>query len=123
MKRDYVDFFVVETHQVPIHQRLLNWARWVKPRWPLYQHPMWRQGRSNARQWHAPVLTDPVDSLDAQAVEKAISALPVAQRDSLRWFYVFGTHPERVCRKLGLSRAGLLQAVRDGRQMLMNRTR
>ena len=123
MRRDNIDFFIVEPHHLAIHERLCNWARYVAVRFTPAQHPMWRQGRSNARQWHAPVLTDPVDSLDAQAVEKAISALPVAQRDSLRWFYVFGTHPERVCRKLGLSRAGLLQAVRDGRQMLMNRTR
>lgn len=121
MKRDNIDFFVVEPHQADIHERLCNWARWVSVRPVPGQHPMWRQSRSNSRQWHQPEPRHEVNTLDAALIEKAVGALPVAHREAIRWQYVWRNGPAKVRRKLGVTDAGLQKLVRDGRQMLMNR--
>lgn len=82
---------------------------------------MWRQGKSNARQWHAPVISDQVDSLDGQAMEKMVAALPDKHRSAIRWCYVECGSPIKIRQKLGLTGDGLRQMVRDARQMLVNR--
>lgn len=123
MKRDLIDFFLVEPHQLGIHARLENWSRWVAtPRLYGITHPMWAKAQSNARQWHEPDLREPVDTLDAQAMEKAVFHLPEPHRDALRWQYVWKGGPLHMARKLGVSKDGLMRLVRDGRQMLMNRS-
>lgn len=121
MKREAIDFFVVESHQLEIHDRLLNWARWVRPRHQHWEHPMWKQGRSNARQWHQPVVGEGIDPLDGQRVEKAVSALPVAYRTAIRWCYVKCDSPHKIRRELAVTADGLLKLIRDARQMLLNR--
>lgn len=120
MKREPVDYWHVEDHQIPVHKRLVNWASWVRPRPPWWQHPMWRWSRSNARQWHQPVLRDPIDSLDAVKVEKTIAALPMPNKQALRWCYVFCSSPHKIRRQLGLSESALQKLLRDSRQMLVN---
>lgn len=120
MMRDYIDYHYVEPHQLAIHERLLNWANWVRVRRGAYVHPMWRQGRSNSRQWHTPEPRVEVDLIDAQAVEKAVGHLPRGHADSLRWHYVWCTSPAQARRNLGVSNEGLQRLVRDGRQMLIN---
>jgi hypothetical protein len=130
MKRDFIDFFLVEPHQLPMHERLMNWSRWVKPGFPSWQAPMWRQGKSNSRQWHQPEPRITVDTLDGHAIEKAVFDLPTPHRDALRWCYFSGCAPRRrdyvspmdMRRKLGVTAEGLMQLIRDGRQMLMNRS-
>lgn len=123
MRRDdLIDFFYVEPHQLGIHSRLENWSRWVSIRFEAGKaHPMWAKSRSNARQWHAPDLREPTDILDAQAMEKAVTLLPTKNRDAIRWNYVTRCGPLHMARRLGVSKTGLSQLVRDGRQMLMNR--
>lgn len=122
LKRDLIDFFVIEPHQLAIHRRLENWARTVVPGAKgSKQHPMWAKSRSNARQWHPPEIRDAVDLLDGHKMEKAVAALPIPHREALRWSYVWQDGPLHQARKLGTTRDGLLKLVRDGRQMLINR--
>lgn len=122
MRRDLIDFFIVEHHQLAIHLRLENWARTVETwRASGKQHPMWAKSSSNSRQWHAPELTDPTDTLDGHKMEKAVGALPLPNRDALRWNYVRRDGPLHAARALGVTKDGLLMLVRDGRQMLINR--
>lgn len=122
MKRDLLDFFLVEPHQLAMHARLENWARAVEV-WRLggRQHPMWAKSQSNSRQWHEPELREPTDTLDGHKIEKAVAALPIPHRDSLRWNYVIRSGPLHAARKLGVTKDALFVLVRDGRQMLINR--
>lgn len=122
MKRDLIDFFIVEPHQLDIHRRLENWSRTVQV-WRAggKQHPMWAKATSNARQWHEPDLRDPTDTLDGHVIEKAVAQLPIPNRDALRWNYVHCGGPLKMAQKLGVTKDGLLKLVRDGRQMLINR--
>lgn len=121
MKRDNIDFFIVEPHQIAIHDRLCNWARYVGVKFIPGQHPMWRQSMSNSRQWHMPEPRQEVDSLDGMKLERAVAALPMSYREALRWHYIWRTSPSKIRRLLGVTNDGLAKLVRDGRQMLINR--
>jgi hypothetical protein len=123
MRRDLIDFFVVEDHQLAIHLRLENWSRTIGM-WRANgkQHPMWLKSQSSARQWHEPELREPTDTLDGHKLEKAVAMLPIHNRDALRWNYVWKGGPLHMARKLGVTKDGLLKLVRDGRQMLINRS-
>ena len=120
MKPTPPDFARVEEHQLPIHERLRNWARWcsVRPRSQI--QPMFRQYRSHAWQWHTPELRETCDLIDAQALEKVVSTLPIKHRAAVRWAYVWRHQPYVVCRELALDPVGLWRHLRDGRQMLIN---
>lgn len=121
MKRDSIDFFLVAPNQLEIHERLLNWARWVSVGRAPYQAPMWRQGKSSGRQWHVPVVRETVNTLDGLALEKAVGALPVPHREAIRWCYVYQTSPMQARRKLGVTAEGLMRLISDARLMLRNR--
>lgn len=112
---------IEEKHRA-IHARLINWARWVRPRRSAgFIQPMFRGSRTS-RQWDSdPHIPTTVDMLDAQWIEKAVCKLPEPHRLSLKWHYVYPVDPRRICRALGLNRDGLAHLVRDGRQMLTNR--
>jgi DNA-directed RNA polymerase specialized sigma24 family protein len=117
-----VDFhYVSDAHQA-IHERLELWARWVRVKPTGWQtHPMFKQYRSHSWQWHTPEIRTPVNTLEAHALEKAVSALPEKHRDAVRWSYVFQNNPLQMARRLGVSKEGLLALVVDGRAMLINR--
>jgi hypothetical protein len=117
-----VDFFYIPDNQQDMHERLENWARYVAVKRPHWTSPMWRQGKSNGRQWHVPDLAPVVDTLDGHALEKAVGALPDAHRDSLRWFYCYRTNPSKPRRELGVTDEGLILLICDGRRMLINRS-
>ena len=122
MKRDAIDFHVIPEKQQAIHARLENWARWVRVRPHGWQtHPMFRMFQSKARQWEAPVIRNPVNTLDAALVEKAVSALPEKHREAIRWCYVYAGNPAGMARHLAVSKQGLLDLVNAGRSMLNNR--
>lgn len=114
------DFSHVEPHQSAVHDRLLNWARWVTPGSPSMVSPMFRQYRSHAWQWHTPEIRLTCDSLDAMAVEKIVAKLPAKHRDAVRWAYVHRCTPAIAIREMGVSYDGLAKLLRDGRQMLIN---
>lgn len=119
MKRDYIDFHLIPDHQVEIHKRLSNWASWcrVKPQaWS--QHPLWKQYKSNWRQWHTPEYRESCDILDAIRIEQTVRVLPNGNRDALRWFYVHGGNPSGFAKSLGVSKDTLQKLITDGRSMV-----
>ena len=119
---DYVDFCYVPPEQEQMHERMGNWARWVRVRPHGWQtHPMWRKSLTS-RQWDIePHISTATDLLDALLIERTVSKLPEKHRDALRWFYVLRADPAGTARRLEVSRAGLMELVCDGRAMVANR--
>lgn len=115
-----IDFNAVPYKQEAIHSRLVNWARWVRPRRSSWVHPMWR-GFKPSEVWAGTAVSIPINTLDAQAVEKAISGLPDAHRFSVRWCYVYGGNPRRAAREVGETLEGLAALISAARAMLINR--
>lgn len=116
-----VDYNHIPAHHEAIHERLVNWERWVRVRpqgW--FTHPMFRMCKSKARQWEAPVMQTPVNAIDAALIEKAVYALPEKHREAVRWWYVYRRDPVAMARNLGVSKQGLADLVGDGRTMLQN---
>lgn len=122
--REIVDFNHVATEHEAIHARLENWAKWLRPRvsgW--HTHPMWRNSRPS-NQWDAsPYIGASIDTLDALAIERAVSALPHKHRDAIRWHYYHKGNPAAMARNLGLSKQGLADIVCVARTMLKNTVR
>lgn len=117
-----VDYSHVQDRHQVIHERLENWRRWVIVRPHGWQTaPMFRMYQSKARQWHAPVIQTPVDTLDAVLVEKAVATLPEKHRAAIRWSYVHCGNPVAVARSLAVSKQGLADLVDAGRTMLQNK--
>jgi len=119
MKTPTVDFARVEDRHRAIHDRLRNWSRWVVVHPHAGVHPMFKNYRSHAWQWHTPEHRETCDTLDAQWLERLVAKLPSRHRDAVRWAYVYRYTPAIACRELGLSYDGLFKHLRDGRQMLM----
>ena len=116
-----LDFhFIPEGHRV-IDARLVNWDRWVQVRPQAWCSPIWKLGRSGGRQWHEPEFRPACDTLDGMAMEKAVAALPELHKSALRWFYVYRYGEQKFRREAGLTRDGLVQVLKDARQMLINR--
>jgi hypothetical protein len=121
-REEHVDYFLVKDEHVAIHARLEAWARWVKVRPFGWQTaPMFRQAKSNSFQWHAPQPRTEHNIPEAVETEKAVSLLPVKEREALRWCYVAPTHPRSTARRLAVSLEGLRDLVERGRIMLINR--
>ena len=117
-----VDYGHVPERHAAIHARLENWRRWVIVRPNGWQvAPMFRLYQSKSRQWEAPVIQNPVDTLDAVLMEKAVSALPEKHRAAIRWSYVHAGNPVAMARALAVSKQGLADLVDSGRTMLKNR--
>ena len=120
--QETVDYCHIPAHHEAIHERLMNWERWVRVRpqgW--FTHPMFRMYQSKARQWEAPVIQNPVNTIDAALIEKAVYALPDKHREAVRWWYVYRRDPVAMARRLGVSKQGLADLVDAGRTMLQNR--
>ena len=120
--QETVDYNHIPAHHEAIHERLENWARWVRVRPHGWQtHPMFRMYQSKARQWEAPVIQNPVNTIDAALIEKAVYALPDKHREAVRWWYVYRRDPVAMARNLGVSKQGLADLVDVGRTMLQNK--
>ena len=116
-----IDFFHVEPQHNQIHSQLENWARYVAVKPPGWaQHPMWRQGKSNGRQWHLPQIREEVDTLDGHRVEKAVAALPDPYKSVLRWAYVYRFGVLKARRVFGMTEIELYGALSRARSMLKN---
>lgn len=117
MKREYVDFHYVDDHHQYIHGRLCNWTRWVKVRkdsgWNT--HPMWRNVKSGAWQWHTPEYRETCDLIDAMLLEETVRKLPHSQRLIIRWVYVFGGDPKGFARKMGMTTERMFNVLREAR--------
>ena len=121
MKRDaFTDFHLVEPGHIAIHERLINWSRWCRPRHSGQVQPMFRLYRSDEH-WEGHNPTAPIDTLDAARMQKGVSKLPDKQRSALNWHYVTPSNPRRAAQGLGVSMEGLALLVRSGRVMLINR--
>lgn len=79
------------------------------------------RGYRTSEHWHGVEARIEVDLLDAQAMEKAVSALPADHCAAVRWCYVYRTTPLSMARKIGCTLPVLYRYLRDGRQMLINR--
>jgi DNA-directed RNA polymerase specialized sigma24 family protein len=122
MQRDAIDFHLVADAHLGIHARLENWARWVRVRPHGWQvAPMFKQYRSNWRQWHEPILRASINVPEAVEMEKAVSLLPEKHREAIRWCYVLAGSPGLIARSLGVSKQGLSDLIHAGRLMLINR--
>lgn len=116
-----IDYNHVKPEHEAIHARLVNWERWVRVRphgWAT--SPMFRLYQSKNRQWEAPVVLEPINSIDAMLIEKAVSFLPEKHRAAIRWWYVFSSDPARMARELALSKQSLSEFVHAARSMLKN---
>ena len=60
-------------------------------------------------------------ALDGLELERRVGALPPKYREVLRWAYVWRTGPAKIKRTLGVTSEGLMQILRDARQMLVER--
>lgn len=121
--RTNIDFHRVEPHQVEIHDRLTNWAKWCNSSGSPAVSPMFRMYRSAARARGAEHtwLGAPVDGMDAGRLARFVGQLPTEHRKALNWFYVKPVSPRKAATELGTTLDGLALLVRDGRQMLINR--
>lgn len=117
--RESIDFHFVPSHQRAMDARLINWARYVRDRPVSWMSPMFRGYQSSEIWIHE--TTVPVDQLDGQRMEKAVSALPDKHRTAVRWAYVFRGAPWRIRRRLAVTEQGLADLIEVGRQMLVNR--
>ena len=117
---EYVDFSTVEDRHAAIDARLENWARWSRNPVAVGGCPMFRLYRSSEVH-RVESVSQPVDGIDAARMQKGMQGLPVNHRLALSWSYIKRTNPGQAARSLGLSLHGLLDIVRDGRQMLVNR--
>lgn len=115
-----IDIGRVPEHQKHIHERLVNWAMYVKPGQSANISPMFRQCKSNAFQWHPPEYRPTCDTQDGHLVEKAVCKLPKQNRDAIVWWYVYRFGELKARKMLGTTQAGLDRLVIDGRSMLAN---
>lgn len=120
MKREMVDFHIVEPAHLKIHDRLCNWALWANNRPASIVQPMFMLYRPDNYERSDSGMV--VDSLDAQRVQKGVAALPESHRQAVTWNYVAPCSPTRMARSLGESLDGLAELVRRGRTMLINRS-
>jgi DNA-directed RNA polymerase specialized sigma24 family protein len=122
MRTRAVDFAHVEPAHEAIDARLHNWARWANGRSGPRCSPMFRLYRSSeARTIDATPGAAPVDTLDAQRIQKAVTHLPGRHRLALSWCYITRTSARKAAQTVGESLEGLAQLIRDARQMLINR--
>lgn len=120
MRRDqFVDFFYVAPGQQEIHKRLENWANSCFSGGGSSASPMFRLYRPDNFERAAPSI--PVDPHDAAKIAKGVSLLPEPHRRALSWNYIEGGSPHKARQKLGVTIAGLMLLINDGRQMLINR--
>ena len=109
------DLARIQEHHDAIHERCVEWSRWVKvAQRPFGVQPMFRGYMSKARQWEeSPPIPVTINTIAALEVERAVALLHHKQRTVLRWCYVWpGLHVNAVARELGTDRAGLA-SIRD----------
>jgi len=123
LKRDDLDFHAVRHEHLVIHERLLNWRRYVRDgRSGFGIQPMFRLYRPERDNGHAPEVRIPIDSTDGHAIEIAVGQLPERPREAVRWAYVFTwIHPKKVCRYLEVSPHTLAELIHEGRAALIGK--
>lgn len=115
-----VDYHHVRAEHKTVHDMLTNWAMWVAVRPQYFVHPMFRQYRSHAWQWHTPSYRPTCDILQAQEVEKLMRHLPKHHRDALVWCYVVRSGPAHARKVLACSYSDLGEMIHQARSMVGN---
>ena len=89
------DLARIPTSLETAHARCEEWAKWVRvTHRPFGIQPMFRGYMSKARQWEvAPHIPSPVNTLQAQEIERLVATLPERLRTVLRWAYVWSWLP------------------------------
>lgn len=118
-KRDFVDFHRVAPEHAQIHLRLENWSRWANGHARSFVQPMFQLYRPDSYdRTLSGVAGDPID---AQRIQKLVSALPYLHRQAITWHYVAPCNPARMARSIGQTMQELCDLVHSGRTMLVNR--
>lgn len=119
----YVDFNTVDPKHHAIDERARNWAAWCVTNSRSSVQPCFRLYRSDEHWDHSQDQQRPlpIDPIDAQKIEKAVSKLPDKHRTAIRWCYIIRSQPIRMCKLLGVSRRGLADLIWESRVMLLNR--
>lgn len=127
-KKNYVNYDHIPEGQEEIHERLMNWARWIRSGtggWAC--HPMWKQCVAkeieDLRAKRGVESVAPIRIDEAVATERAVAQLPDKHRKAVRWCYVFKHNPLAACKAIAVTKEELARLVDDGRQMLLNRER
>jgi len=125
MRRDAIDFHKVLFEHEKIHERLVNWARYVNSgRGRASCMPMFRLYRC-PNTWVDDTPHIPIDSIDGGRMEIAIQKLPEKHCAAIRWSYVYSTWGvgiRKACQALAVQPDTLHRLVADGRTMLRNRS-
>lgn len=117
------DFSTVLPGHNAIHNRLVNWARWVTVHPTSFTQPMFA-GYTTSRKWEAnPHISTPVDKLDAAVIEHAVAALPHHHRYVVRWLYVHRNTVSvtKMRKALGVTAMTASDLGHRARQMLVNK--
>lgn len=91
----------------PIEDRLTNWARWatIRERRPDADCPTGRlcdrmRKAALGSVWSGHDVRDPIDTADAEVIERAKRTLLKPQRDMLKLHYVQGMRWQMICRRV-----------------------
>lgn len=117
----YIDFHAVPQHHIAIHERLVNWGRWlnppetpsVAPGFSLYRSSA--QARGAESSWSA----IGIDGGDAARINSLVQTLPVQIRAAIAWCYVKPINPRAAARDIGVTLDGLADLLREGRQRVL----
>ena len=123
MRSNMIDFHAVAPDHRAIDARLLNWGRWCNGSAAPSSCPMFRLTPSAPRtRGEIAYGADQVDQADAMLVSKMVQALPPKHRAAINWSYVKPVSPRLAMKQIGVAKEELWMLLRDGRQMLINRT-
>jgi hypothetical protein len=114
-----VDIHHIPSYQQLIHERLENWSRWGTTSYASRIQPMFKQAKSNWRQWHEPDIKPLVDSIDAIKVEKLVNSLQQTERAVIIWYYLDKSPARRMERRFQVTKERLCEIVINARNHLL----
>lgn len=117
-----IDFNRVPEDQFPIHDRLVNWGIWCRPRWGSAVSPMFKMAISMARARDGRDQPRQVDELDAKAIQAAFSKLSGRERRALSWCYVTQGSVKKAEVMCGTDKRGLYDLICQARASLTQMT-
>jgi hypothetical protein len=124
-EKEYVDFNSVPPHQLEMHDRLENWARFCRggdKRSGQAGSPMFSLYRStDAKRKYGEATAVPVRREDGAILHGAIASLPDKPRKALHWYYLRPKAPALEAFRLEVSLAGLRDLIVGGRQLLIDK--
>lgn len=119
MRRDAIDFFHVEPHHLPIHDRLLEWGRAQNNTPRSSAAPMFAGFESSASaKMQRETPRPPVDVASVAKTNEHIRALGERHRKAVHWFYSLNKPPAFGMRYINCTKPELLSLVVDARQLL-----